>query len=275
MRLASSLARIGRSPEALFRSLDIDGNGLLSRQEVERAVVALEPTLSQTELALVFAQFDRDGNQTVDFREFCDTLTNVNAPALLAVEDKVKMIIWKFKDMGYSNNDVFALFDRDGDGHLSIVEFQSAMNVIGQQMSQADLESVFRHFDMNRDGYCSIAEFLYFFRETIDRGSSLTTLQPGTLPVYRAPPVEAAWEREVLDLVRSALHPQRSRMDTSEVFRRLDISKTNSLTFYEFGRMIQTYRPDLATEHVEQLFNKVNTSKSGSISYGEFVRRFG
>jgi Ca2+-binding EF-hand superfamily protein len=113
MRLASSLARIGRSPEALFRSLDIDGNGLLSRQEVERAVVALEPTLSQTELALVFAQFDRDGNQTVDFREFCDTLTNVNAPALLAVEDKVKMIIWKFKDMGYSNNDVFALFDRD------------------------------------------------------------------------------------------------------------------------------------------------------------------
>jgi Ca2+-binding EF-hand superfamily protein len=64
-------------------------------------------------------------------------------------------------------------------------------------------------------------------------------------------------------------------MDISEVFRRLDLSKSNTLTFYEFGRMITTYRPDLANGHVEQLFNKVNVSKTGAITYGEFVRRFG
>jgi len=275
MRLASSLSRLGQSPQALFHNLDLDGNGFLSWEELERAVVALEPTLSQSEKQLVFAQFDKDGNQVVDLREFCDILGGVNAPAVLAVEDKVKTIIWKFKERGYSVNNIFQIFDRDGDGHLSFQEFQTAMNVLGSPVSQADLQSVFRTFDQSGDGFCSLAELLHFFRESIDRATPLTTLRAGERPVYRAPPVEAAWEREILDMIRSCLSPQRSTMDISEVFRRLDLSKSNALTFYEFGRMITTYRPDLSNGHVEQLFNKVNVSKTGAITYGEFVRRFG
>jgi len=275
MRIASSLSRIGQTPETLFRNLDLDGNGTLSWDELERAMVALEPTISQTEKLQVFAEFDKDGNQRVDFREFCDTLRSVNAPALISVEDKVRTIIMRFKDRGYSTNDIFAIFDRDGDGNLSFQEFQGAMNVLGHQLSQTDLQSVFRHFDLNKDGYCSLAEFLHFFRDSIDRATPMTQLQPGAMPAFVAPPVEAVWERQVLDTIRAALSPERSRMDISEVFRRLDLSKSGTMTYYEFGRMIATYRSDLLPGHIEQLFNKVNVSKSGAITYGEFVRRFG
>jgi len=79
----------------------------------------------------------------------------------------------------------------------------------------------------------------------------------------------------VLDLVKSCLSVARSGMTITEVFRRLDVDASNEMSWSEFKRLMKTYRNDLSDYHLEQLFYKVNTSRTGSITMGEFVLRFG
>mmetsp|Transcript_136498 Transcript_136498/g.272234 ORF Transcript_136498/g.272234 Transcript_136498/m.272234 type:complete len:86 (-) Transcript_136498:65-322(-) len=83
------------------------------------------------------------------------------------------------------------------------------------------------------------------------------------------------WETETLDLVKSCLSTARSGMTITEVFRRLDIDSSDAMSFFEFMRLIKTYRADLEEHHVKQLFQRVNTSRTGNITVGEFVLRFG
>mmetsp|Transcript_100466 Transcript_100466/g.174369 ORF Transcript_100466/g.174369 Transcript_100466/m.174369 type:complete len:313 (-) Transcript_100466:75-1013(-) len=75
-RIASSLHRTGPgaycvrgSLDQLFAALDTDGNGLLTRPEMDRLFVAFEPSLTDTDLKSLFTQCDRDGSGAVDIRE--------------------------------------------------------------------------------------------------------------------------------------------------------------------------------------------------------------
>merc|ERR1712232_699010 len=164
------------------------------------------------------------------------------------------------------------MFDRDNDGFLSRDDWRRAMGILGAQLDDKDLESVFRYFDANNDGFVSLVEFQKSFQDVFDRSPSL---QHGVMPVYSPPPVEQPWETEVLDLARSCLSVGRSGFGITEVFRRLDITKSNTLTPYEFNRVMTTYKPELTQPQLDQLFLKVNTSRSGAITLGEFTRRFG
>merc|ERR550525_595773 len=85
-------------------------------------------------------------------------------------------------------------------------------------------------------------------------------------PMSQPLPVEAEWEAQILDLVRSCLSTDRTGMSIAEVWRRLDIDNNNTMTSYEFNRMVLAYRPDLTQQHLDQLFYKVNISRSGFIS---------
>lgn len=275
-RIASSVIRTGCTPEALFARLDVDQNGRLSCAELQQVLLSFEPNLSRSDCEAVHWRFDKDQSGGVDISEFYQALQDVNAGALVAVEDKVQFLRAKLQERGCTLYDSFAIFDRNGDGYLSREEWQRAMSVIGPELSTNDLEAVFRLFDVNGDGHLSIAEFQEFFQNAIDLRPSLPPPPPtGTVPVYQPPPVEAPWEAEVLDLVRTCLCSSRSGLSITEVFRRLDISGSNSMTPFEFNRMVRAYRPGLTQEQLESLFYKVNTSRSGAITLGEFVRRFG
>jgi len=268
-RLAASMIRRGISVQTLFSSMDLDRNTRLSRPELERAMLTIEPHLSRSETQAIFERFDKDGNGTVDLNEFSRALQEVNARALVAVEDKVRHIGTKFKRAGYTLHQAFSVFDRNGDGFLSLEEWQNVMRLLAPDLSSDDVEGVFRRFDRDNNAYMSVAEFQEFFQNAIDIRMLAAGL-PAPVPVP-----EAAWEAEVLDLVANCLSEKRSGLKITEVFRRLDISNSNSMTQFEFHRMIRTYRSDMTTTQMDALFRKVNISGSGAITLGEFVRRFG
>lgn len=273
-RIACSVVRTGHTPQELFNKLDLDHNGKLSRDELQQLMLALEPNLSRTDIEAIFWRFDKDFSGEVDVFEFYEALQTANPTSLVAVEEKVKALGQKFGTTSYNMSDLFAVFDRNGDSFLSKEEWHRALSLFGPEVSPADAEAVFSRFDVNQDGFLSIAEFQAFFQTSIDLQPQ-TPLPLGTIPTYVPPPVEAPWEAEILDFVRSCLSSARSGMTITQVFRQLDISNSNTMTPFEFNRMITAYRPDLSPEHLQSLFAKVNTSGSGVISVGEFVRRFG
>lgn len=299
-RIASAIVRTGFTPMQLFQSVDLDSNGRLSWSELERVILTFQPDLSLTERQDIFRRFDRDGTNDVDVNEFCNTLNGCNPSALVSMEAKMKALGDKFRATGQTISQAFHTFDRNYDGYLTRDEWFRAMRTFqsyGASMTEADIEAVFRRFDINGDGLMSIQEFHTFFQDAIDRSVSAGGAyyngaapgygnapydasygygaRPGVMPTYIAPPVEAAWETEVLDLTRQCLSVGRSGLSITEVFRRLDVDHTNSMSMMEFQRMITAYRPDLTASHIDSLFRKVNTSGSGQINLSEFIRRFG
>eukprot|EP00440_Ansanella_granifera_P016884 gb/GFBE01018347.1/.p1 GENE.gb/GFBE01018347.1/~~gb/GFBE01018347.1/.p1 ORF type:complete len:417 (+),score=91.06 gb/GFBE01018347.1/:1-1251(+) len=293
-RIARAVVRTGHKPQDLFASLDRDGNGNLSRLELENLILGFQPDLTLAEREALFGRFDRDSSGAVDMLEFCRALQAVNSGVSLAVEDKVRVIGKAFADKALNVWESFATFDRNRDGHLSRDEWLRAMSVLELQphLCSDDFEAVFQFFDRNGDGQVSICEFYQFVVEAMARRPALgdvaypSLLRQGVQALPAAKPVvvlqppkqlvvEAPWESEVLDLVRSCLSEERSGMRISEVFRRLDVDNSSTMTAYEFNRMVTAYRPELSAAQLEQLFHKVNTSKTGAISFGEFSRRLG
>merc|ERR1712187_985671 len=62
--------------EELFDIIDTDGNGELSRNEMQHGMRKLGITLTPVELDAVLRAFDSDGNGTIQFEEFFDLLND-------------------------------------------------------------------------------------------------------------------------------------------------------------------------------------------------------
>jgi Ca2+-binding EF-hand superfamily protein len=286
-RIGSAIVRTGFTPMQLFNKVDLDHNGRLTWDELEKVILSFQSDLSVTERQSIFRRFDKDGNGSIDIQEFCNTLNTWNPSAFVSMETKLKAIGDKFRAQNQSVADAFHVFDVNWDGFLTRDEWFRAMKTYdtygGVSLSDADIDVIFRRFDLNGDGLLSIAEFDQFFRDTLQRSYSAggqgvygaAPIQYGVLPTYPNYPVEQPWETEVLDLVRNCLSVGRSGMQITEVFRRLDIDHNNSMSPIEFQRMVTAYRQDLTAAHIDSLFRKVNTSGCGAITLSEFVRRFG
>lgn len=274
-RIATSMQRMGYTPQALFAKIDADQNGWVSRDELEQTVRRFQPDLSLTEQELIFNIFDRNGNGRIELVEFLNQFDGVSTKAFAAVEDLIRQVRSKFSQHGRTMAESFQVFDRNMDGLLSREEWRRAMTLLGPEIPPSDVDAVFQYFDVNKDGFMSIAEFTTFFTNSIDRMPSMSVSTDYWAPQYAELPVEAYWEKEFLDLIRSCFKERSGGMTIGEVFRRLNLSGTNQLSLPEFQRMVLTYQPDLTAAQVESLFYKVNISRTGSINLGEFVRRFG
>merc|ERR1712232_662200 len=144
-RIAASIVRTGFTCEDLFRKLDVDFSGTLSRAELEQVIKRFEPTLSLTESAAIFRKLDANGSGGVDLVEFKRALVKANGRAIVTIEEKIKMLGSKFRTRGYNQAESpFCLFDQNRDGFLSMDEFKRCMRTIGaQELSDDDLQGVF------------------------------------------------------------------------------------------------------------------------------------
>lgn len=280
-RVASAIVRKGLTPAQLFHNLDLDRSGRLSWTELERMILSFQPDLTQAERTAVFRRFDIDATNDIDVNEFCRVLDNQHPAALVAVEVALRKLGEKLKHTDAAGKvwDAFHIFDLNGDGLLTRDEWVLAMRSHAPDITESDCEAVFRRFDTSGDGYLNIQEFHSFFQEMLDRAPPQTPAAPGpgppAMPVYVPPPAEEPWEMEVLNLVKDCLSTGRSGLTITEVFRRLDIDGTMTMSRSEFHRMVSAYRPDLQPAHMDRLFDIVNYSMSGQITLSEFMRRFG
>jgi Ca2+-binding EF-hand superfamily protein len=53
----------------------------------------------------------------------------------------------------------FNELDGNGDGQITTQEFRNAMSARGEEVSEAEIESIFADADSNKDGKISLSEF--------------------------------------------------------------------------------------------------------------------
>lgn len=125
-----------------FNLFDKDSNGSISASELTTVMKSLGLSPSETEIADLMNKVDQDGNHEIDFEEFLTLMVRQSDS-----RDSVQEIIEAFK-----------VFDKNGDGYVSLSELKQVFNSIGENLSDEEMEAMFNEVSNGSDTI-SVADF--------------------------------------------------------------------------------------------------------------------
>ena len=129
--------RVKKQAAEMFATLDRNGDGQVSSQELVESMKDHGMLISENEISSMLAEVDANNNGWIEFSEFLTVFTNrSNVQNLENLET------------------AFATFDADGSGEISTAELK---RILGQSESQ--WSEAIKEIDTNKDGKIDIKEF--------------------------------------------------------------------------------------------------------------------
>ena len=126
-----------------FDLFDTDGSGTIDPQELKAAMQSLGFEAKNATIYQMIGDIDASGDGQIDFEEFLDMMT-------------AKM---SDKDSREDIQKVFALFDDDTTGKITLRNLQRVARELGETMSDTELLEMIDRADMDDDGEISLDEF--------------------------------------------------------------------------------------------------------------------
>eukprot|EP00241_Pyramimonas_parkeae_P007584 CAMPEP_0114249688 /NCGR_PEP_ID=MMETSP0058-20121206/14286_1 /TAXON_ID=36894 /ORGANISM="Pyramimonas parkeae, CCMP726" /LENGTH=164 /DNA_ID=CAMNT_0001363271 /DNA_START=365 /DNA_END=859 /DNA_ORIENTATION=+ len=129
-----------------FSIFDNDKGGTITTKELFEVMKALDQNPTIAEVEAMVSGMDLDGNGVIDFPEFL--LLILRSMAEGNSEQELK--------------EMFQLFDNDKSGTLSADELRKAMRMIGEQLTDEEVEDAIKLADFSDDGNVDYDEFIQF-----------------------------------------------------------------------------------------------------------------
>jgi len=149
--------------------------------------------------------------------------------------------------------DEFEQEDKDGEGYVTVEQFESVMQrVIDCPLQWDVLWPYFATTDMN--GLINYSEWLAEYRMTLN-DSFL-----------------AEWVEDVASQVCKKMIKQHG--DLQKSFAMIDTDGSRDISYQEFSTALRSYNLGLADENIFDLFQSLDTSQNGRIDFEEFADRF-
>lgn len=129
--------------------------------------------------------------------------------------------------------EVFNIFDKDGDGTVSSSELQDVMNALGHQISEVEAIELVGILDKDGDGTLDLEEFAAYMAGVMNEDES-----------------DDSW--------------------IETIFEMFDQDKSGSISREEFGQILSTLGAQLTHEDIEAIINEIDEDESGTIDMEEF-----
>ncbi|KAJ4264261.1 hypothetical protein NW762_005456 [Fusarium torreyae] len=129
--------------------------------------------------------------------------------------------------------DAFHLFDKDGDGQITINELGAFMRSLGQNPSDAELNDIINEIDADRSGAIEFLEFLAMMSQKAK---------------------EEDYEREIL-----------------EAFMIFDRDEDGFISIEELRQAMEAIGEDITDDELGKVIREVDVDLDGRISYEDFV----
>ncbi len=130
--------------------------------------------------------------------------------------------------------DMFKLFDKDGDGHISAGEIKSLLVAIGREPSEEQIKKFMNEVDKDGNGEVDLKEFLKFMEQ----------------------------EEKV---------PRSKQEEIVEAFKVFDLDGNGFVTFDEFKSILMKFGGQFTQKEVREIYNLADADGDGKLTYAEFV----
>jgi len=127
-----------------FEMFDKNKDGVITTKELAHIMRSLNQDPTEEELNEMIEEVDLDKNGEVDFEEFI-TLMNRRSKEI-DIEEEVL--------------NAFKIFDKEGNGLISITELRHIMMTLGDQLSEEEIDDMLKEADNDGDGYINYEEFI-------------------------------------------------------------------------------------------------------------------
>lgn len=146
----------------VFELFDRNGDGRITREELEDSLGKLGMAVPSEELAAMIARIDADGDGCVDAEEFVElyraitTSTGAEGPAAAAAAEEDD------EDM----REAFRVFDANGDGYITVEELGAVLSSLGlkQGRTAEECRRMIGQVDRDGDGRVDFHEFRQMMR---------------------------------------------------------------------------------------------------------------
>ena len=242
--------------KAGFKKLDVNGDGLISKQEMSSA------GLSQQEVNAIFSIGDTNGDGEIDIDEFI----GVMCPSALAVVFKLGQV-FKGKEGAAA---AFKQIDVNGDGLLSKQEMSSAM-FGGSRLSKSEVDAIFKLGDVNGDGEIDMEEFLAVMVPSV--GFSMSSVSSSSFSQTTVTSTSFSKTTVSSTSMCSVGMTFGSVSDAKAAFQRFDINGDGVMDKDEMKQMMNSAAGKKVSDaEVNALFKKGDIDGNGEIDLHEFVR---
>ena len=250
----------------LFKSLKIGENQDLDITQFVGLIKDIDPNCDKEEAEYLFFKFDVNQDNAMSFEEF-QTLVCENDYATYQanqdpfLEEKAEKIL-KILRLAIQKNSldidkVFSCFDKKKNSHLEFKEFEELLQIIDKNITQKEVEYVFKIIDKDGSGSIDKNEF----REVIEKADlkSVSKIDSNELD-------EKA--NKTIITLREIIF--KNGLDLKKIFKNFDKSKTGVLSLSEFNSMIKIINPKLSEEEIKYIFGKFDLDGSKTIDIKEF-----
>ncbi len=145
-----------------FSLFDADHDGEITVGELGRVMRnhGLNPT--DDELQDMIRNVDKNSNGAIDFNEFIEMM--------LRRDSKIE------EDVMHA----FRVFDRDGDGYISVEELKLTMNNLGEPLTDHEVRSMIEEADLDGDGRINFTEFARLMQTQQQQQTTTATARSGS-----------------------------------------------------------------------------------------------
>ena len=167
------------------------------------------------------------------------------------IYEKVKTYI---KTSRMTITQVFAKFDKNGDGNLGPYEFSQALSTMGiSELGTTEITLIIQDLDKDKDGKISVTEFA-------DKlGMSIDTVQTV---------VSHEFFRKISKFLKN------KGQTAQDFFIQYDYDRNNSLNKNEFSKMLANLNLELSSIDIEKLYNEIDINKDGRVTFMEFSSKY-
>jgi len=219
--------------KAKFSEYDEDGDGRLSREEMEVGMTC-EKDFTREQARFAFDLADTNGDGEIDVSEFIQLMF-----------PSAKELIANIRKLFRGPEDIerrFKSWDLDNDNKISIQELREAMEKDSQKfLSAEDVNAIFAVGDLDLDGLIDFSEF-------------------NTLMIP-----------SVSDVVAKFRYAHRSVKDVKTAFKKYDGNGDGSIDRGELNKALTNYKLNFSDQEVDVIFKAGDLDGDGEIDYEEFM----
>ncbi|CAH8595118.1 unnamed protein product [Heterobilharzia americana] len=133
-----------------FKLLDKEGSGLIKGREIKVALRALGFDPTAADIRQMTLQYDPENKGLIDFKGFMEIMTS----KMTEKSEKSDLI------------KAFRICDDDDSGKLTLPKLKRAAQLLGEDITDEELQEMIDEADKDGDGEVSEEEFLWIMRKT-------------------------------------------------------------------------------------------------------------